>query len=142
MTDTLHREIAEIERQRDAFHRLDIIRDVDRDVAILKTRFEMAVESIFKELARSVSEEDLKELKREWEIALRDAVSGVGDLLKSVTESQSATLLAQMDLRLAHQQVQVEAENKRTRQEIIRYGIGFALTILSALVIFWLTRNS
>jgi hypothetical protein len=141
MTDVIHREIAEIERQRDAFNRLDRISGVERDIAVLKTRFEGALDHLLKELERSVSAEDLRQIKREWETALRDSMSGVGDLLKSVTDSQSATLLAQMDLRLAHQQALVEAENKRTRQEIIRYGVGFALTILSALVIFWITRN-
>lgn len=141
MTDTIHREIAEIERQRDAFSRLDRISAVERDLAVLRTRFEAAFDTFFKELERAVSGEDLKELKREWEMALRDAMNGVSELVKTANDQQSANIIGRVELMLAHQQERAAEENKRTRQEIIRYGVGFALTILSALLIFWFTER-
>jgi hypothetical protein len=141
MTDTVQRDIAEIERQRDAFARLDRIGGVERDLAVLRTRFEAAFESFLKELERSVSGEDLKELKREWEMALRDAMNSVSELVKTANDQQSANIIGRVELMLAHQQERAAEENKRTRQEIIRYGVGFALTILSALLIFWFTER-
>lgn len=141
MTDTLIRDTVEIERQRDAFNRLDRINSVERDIAVLKTRFEAAFDTFLKELERSVSGEDLKELKREWEMALRDAMHSVSDLVKTANDQQSANIIGRVELMLAHQQERAAAENKRTRQEIIRYGVGFALTILSALLVFYFTER-
>jgi hypothetical protein len=141
MTDTMQRDIAEIERQRDAFARLDRIGGVERHLAVLETRFEAAFETFFKELERAVSGEDLKELKREWEMALRDAMSSVSELVKTANDQQSANIIGRVELMLAHQQERAVEEGKRTRQEIIRYGVGFALTIISALLIFYFTER-
>ena len=141
MTEVIQREIAEIERQRDAFARLDRIGAAERDLAVLRTRFEAAFDTFFKELERAVSGEDLKELKREWEMALRDAINGVSELVKTANDQQSANIIGRVELMLAHQQERAAEENKRTRQEIIRYGVGFALTILSALLIFYFTER-
>lgn len=142
MTDTIHREIAEIERQRDAFARLDRIGNAERDLAVLRTRFEAAFDTFLKELERSVSGEDLKELKREWEMALRDAMNGVSDLVKTANDQQSAAIIGRVELMLSHQHERAAEEAKRTRQEFIRYVVGFALTILSALLIFWITERA
>lgn len=142
MTDVIHREIAEIERQRDAFARLDRIGNAERDLAVLRTRFEAAFDTFLKELERSVSGEDLKELKREWEMALRDAMNGVSDLVKTANDQQSAAIIGRVELMLSHQHERAAEEAKRTRQEFIRYVVGFALTILSALLIFWITERA
>jgi hypothetical protein len=142
MTEILHREIAEIERQRDAFARLDRIGNAERDLAVLRTRFEAAFDTFLKELERSVSGEDLKELKREWEMALRDAMNGVSDLVKTANDAQSAAIISRVEMMLLHQHERAAEESKRTRQEFIRYVVGFALTILSALLIFWITERA
>lgn len=142
MTDVIHREIAEIERQRDAFARLDRIGNAERDLAVLRTRFEAAFDTFLKELERSVSGEDLKELKREWEMALRDAMNGVSDLVKTANDQQSAAIISRVEMMLLHQHERAAEESKRTRQEFIRYVVGFALTILSALLIFWITERA
>jgi hypothetical protein len=142
MTEVYHREIAEIERQRDAFARLDRIGNAERDLAVLRTRFEAAFDTFLKELERSVSGEDLKELKREWEMALRDAMNGVSDLVKTANDQQSAAIIARVEMMLLHQHERAAEESKRTRQEFIRYVVGFALTILSALLIFWITERA
>jgi hypothetical protein len=142
MTEIFHREIAEIERQRDAFARLDRIGNAERDLAVLRTRFEAAFDTFLKELERSVSGEDLKELKREWEMALRDAMNGVSDLVKTANDQQSAAIISRVEMMLLHQHERAAEESKRTRQEFIRYVVGFALTILSALLIFWITERA
>jgi hypothetical protein len=142
MTEIFHREIAEIERQRDAFARLDRIGNAERDLAVLRTRFEAAFDTFLKELERSVSGEDLKELKREWEMALRDAMNGVSDLVKTANDAQSAAIISRVEMMLLHQHERAAEESKRTRQEFIRYVVGFALTILSALLIFWITERA
>jgi hypothetical protein len=142
MTEIYNREIAEIERQRDAFARLDRIGNAERDLAVLRTRFEAAFDTFLKELERSVSGEDLKELKREWEMALRDAMNGVSDLVKTANDQQSAAIISRVEMMLLHQHERAAEESKRTRQEFIRYVVGFALTILSALLIFWITERA
>ncbi len=163
MTEVIQREIAEIERQRDAFARLDRIGNAERDIAVLRTRFEAAFDTFLKELERAVSAEDLKQLKREWETALRDAISGVSDLVKSANDQQSREMTAQAaqdkrdilnrveamfsSFQTQNMQAQIEqsrellASQARTRSEIIRYGVGFALTVLSALLIFYFTER-
>jgi hypothetical protein len=142
MTEIIQREIAEIERQRDAFSRLDRISTAERELAVLRTRFEAAFDTFLKELERSVSGEDLKELKREWEMALRDAMNGVSDLVKTANDQQSAAIIGRVEMMLLHQHERAAEEAKRTRQEFIRYVVGFALTILSALLIFWITERA
>ena len=142
MTEIIQREIAEIERQRDAFSRLDRISTAERELAVLRTRFEAAFDTFLKELERSVSGEDLKELKREWEMALRDAMNGVSDLVKTANDQQSAAIISRVEMMLLHQHERAAEDSKRTRQEFIRYVVGFALTILSALLIFWITERA
>jgi len=61
--------------------------------------------------------------------------------VKTANDQQSANIIGRVELMLAHQQERAEAENRRTRHEIIRYGVGFALTILSALLIFYFTER-
>jgi hypothetical protein len=142
MTDAIQREIAEIERQRDAFSRLDRISAAERSLAILETKFAGAVEVLFKELARSVSAEDLRRMRIDWETALRDAMNVVSDLVKTANDQQSAAIISRVEMMLLHQHERAAEEAKRTRQEFIRYVVGFALTILSALLIFWITERA
>lgn len=142
MSELLIRDQLELERQRDAFSRLDRINTAERELAVLRTRFEAAFDTFLKELERSVSSEDLKELKREWEKALRDAMSGVSDLVKTANDQQSAAIIGRVEMMLLHQHERAAEESKRTRQEFIRYVVGFALTILSALLIFWITERA
>lgn len=137
MTDTVQRDIAEIERQRDAFARLDRIGGVERDLAVLRTRFEAAFETFLKELERSVSGEDLKELKREWESALRDAMHSVSELVKNANDAQSAAIISRVELMIATQEEKTAQEAKNTRRQLL----GFALSIVAALIIFWFTER-
>jgi hypothetical protein len=134
VTEVILREQIELERKRDDHARLDRINGVERELAVLKTRFEAALE-------RAVSGDDLKELKREVEDHMKQTTENIRSYFDSKTDQQSKDIIAQVQLMLAHQQQTVSEEGKRTRQEVIRYGVGFALTILSGMVLFWLTSR-
>jgi Zn-dependent M32 family carboxypeptidase len=131
--------VVEIERQRDAFKSLDRINTVERDVAVLRTRFEAAFETFLKELERSVSAEDIKELKREWETALREALNSVRDHFTSANEQQSNAILAQVELMLARDREAAATEAKKTRQQFQYLLLGAVLSIAGSLFVFWET---
>lgn len=140
MNDTLFRETVEIERQRDAFTRLDRINGVEKDFAVLKTLFDAAIKSILEKLADAVSDDDLKQLKREMEAEVNKQIGHVCDHFDSKTEQQSKDILVRVEGMFQAQHAQIAEANRRTRLEIIRYGVGFAMTVLSALTVIWLTR--
>jgi len=132
-------QVVEIERQRDAFKSLDRINTVERDVAVLKTRFEAAFETFLKELERSVSAEDIKELKREWETALREALHTVREHFTSANEQQSSAILAQVELMLARDREAAASEAKKTRQQFQYLFVGALLSIAGSLFVSWET---
>lgn len=131
--------LVEIERQRDGYKSLDRINTVERDVAVLRTRFEAAFDTFLKELERSVSAEDIKELKREWETGLREAINGIQHHFATANENQSNALLAQVELMLARDREAAANEAKKTRQQFMFLILGAVLSILGALFVFWET---
>ena len=137
--ELLLKEQVEIERQRDANRNNDRINTVERDVAVLRTRFEAAFDTFLKELERSVSAEDIKELKREWETGLREAINGIRDHFATANESQSSAILAQVELMLARDREAAANEAKKTRQQFLFLILGAVLSILGALFVFWET---
>lgn len=141
MTELLLRETIEIERQRDAFKANDRINTVERDVAVLRTRFEAAFDTFLKELERSVSAEDVKELKREWESALREALTGIREHFTTANEQQSHALLSRVELMIAQDREAAALEAKRTRQQFQMTIFGAVLSIFGALFVFWETTR-
>lgn len=139
MTEFLLRETVEIERQRDAFKSNDRINTVERDVAVLRTRFEAAFDTFLKELERSVSAEDIKQLKREWETGLRDAINGIREHFVTANENQSHAIIAQVELMLARDRETAANEAKKTRQQVLFLILGAVLSIFGALFVFWET---
>lgn len=139
MTELLFRETVEIERQRDAFKSNDRINAVERDIAVLESRFESAFETFHKELARAVSAENLKELKREWETALRESINGIREHFANANDQQSSALLAQVELMLARDREAAASEAKKTRQQFQFLILGAVLSIFGALFVFWET---
>lgn len=131
--------VVEIERQRDAFKSLDRINLVERDVAVLRTRFDAAFETFLKDLERAVSAEDIKELKREWETGLREAINGIREHFATANDQQSNALLAQVELMLARDREAAASEAKKTRQQFQFLLLGAVLSILGALFVFWET---
>lgn len=108
-------------------------------ISILKTRFDAALDSIRERLGDAVSDEDLKELKREWETALRDTVSGIQASFTTANEMQSSDLLGRMELMLARDREAAASEAKKTRQQFLFLILGAVLSILGALFVFWET---
>lgn len=139
MTELLLRETIEIERQRDAFKSNDRINTVERDVAVLRTRFEAAFDTFLKELERSVSAEDIKELRREWESGLREATHGIREHFTTANDQQSSAILAQVELMLARDREAAANEAKKTRQQFQFLILGAVLSIFGALFVFWET---
>jgi len=131
--------VVEIERQRDAFKSLDRINTVERDVAVLRTRFEAAFDTFLKELERSVGPEEIKELRREWETALREAITGIREHFVMANDQQSSALLAQVELMLARDREAAANEAKKTRQQFLFLILGAVLSIVGALFVFWET---
>lgn len=146
MTETLIREHIEIERKRDERSSLETISAIKTALAILQTKFEGALE-------RAVQGNDLKELKREMEAEMNKQIGHICQHFDNQTAQQSKDILGRVEgmfnayqaqttnAQLEHSQALLKAQSD-TRKEILRYGIGFALTVLSALVIIWLTGRS
>jgi hypothetical protein len=141
MTDTIQRDIAEIERQRDAFARLNRIAMVEQTVAVLEHRFEAAIQSILKELERAVSGEDLRELRRELEDKMKEAITGIRAEIERSNENWAEKILAGSRVINAELQNQRHDEQRRFRQQIVLAIIGATLSIIGALFVFWLTTG-
>ena len=108
-------------------------------VSVLKSRFEGALDSIREKLGDAVSDEDIKEIRREWETAMRDALSGVREHFATANENQSNALLAQVELMLARDREMAANEAKKTRQQVLYLILGAVLSIFGALFVFWET---
>lgn len=146
MTEVLIREQIEIERKRDERASLETISGIKTALAVLQTKFEAALE-------RAVQGDDLKELKREMEAEMNKQIGHICEHFDNQTAQQSKDILGRVESMFSNYQAQTtnaQLEQSRalleaqanTRKEILRYGIGFALTVLSALVIIWLTGRS
>lgn len=140
MTELLLREaIVDNTRLRDRLDDQNRTASIERELAVLQTKFAAWIE-------RAVSGDDLKELKREMEAEVNKQIGHICDHFDSQMTQQSRELLNEFRTILTNEQLAqskaILSANNETRKEIIRYGIGFALTVLSALVIFWFTRNS
>jgi hypothetical protein len=159
MSETLLRDRVELEKQRDAEARLNRTAAAEMAIAVLRTRFDAFMDEY---RDRAVSDEDLKALKRELEAEMTKQLGHICDHFDSRTDQQSKELTAQSaqdkrdvlnemkGLLSAFQSQATEAQlmqsnalleaQRRTRIEIIRYGIGFALSVLTALTVIWLTK--
>jgi hypothetical protein len=117
----------------------DKIAALQEAVSVLKSRFEGALDSIRERLGDAVGDEDIKELKREWETALREAINGIREHFATANENQSHALLAQVELMLARDREAAANEAKKTRQQFLFLILGAVLSILGALFVFWET---
>jgi hypothetical protein len=149
MTETLLRDRVELEKQRDAEARLNRTAATEMAIAVLRTRFDAFMDEY---RDRAVSDEDLKALKRELEAEMTKQLGHICDHLDAQNAAQSKDIVNRVEGMFSEYQsrnmkAQIEQSqallkaNDDTRKEILRYGVTFALTVLSALVIFWLTRN-
>lgn len=93
MTELLIREQIEIERKRDDHERLDRINGVEKAVAVLQTRFE----ALLDRLRGAVSDDDLKQLKREVEADMRIAMDSLRAYVDSSNQTQADRILSRVD---------------------------------------------
>jgi hypothetical protein len=135
-----------MERQRDAFTRLDRINAAERDVAVLTTRFEAFSETIIKELARSVSQEDLKEIRREMVMTKHDfsaeierEVQKMHDEFEKSNRAQAEMILAGAKSLNAESQLQRMQEQKQLARQVGLTIFAAALSIICTMVVFWMT---
>jgi hypothetical protein len=141
MTELLLKD--QLELQKRAAERTDWekIAGLQEAISVLKTRFDAAIESIREKLGDAVSDEDIKELKREWETALRDAISGIREHFTTANEQQSNSLLGQVELMLARDRAAAETEAKKTRQQYQMVIFVQVVGIIGALIVFYMTTR-
>jgi hypothetical protein len=142
--ETLLRDRVEIERRRDEARHLDRVNAIERALAVLQTVFDAHRE-------HAITANDLSRLQREVEAEMNKQISHICDHFDNQTKQQSADILSRVELMFGAYQTQnataqleqsralLDAQ-QRTRAEIIRYGVGFALTVLSGLTLIWLTK--
>jgi hypothetical protein len=146
MTETLIRDQLELERQRDAYAARDRLGALERDIAVLKTRFEAAVDQILKELARSVSQEDLKEirretleLKREISAEIQREVEKIHMEFEKSNEAWAEKILVGAKTLNAEAQLQRMQETKQLARQVGLTVFAAALSIICTLIVFWMT---
>lgn len=146
MTEFILREVAaENVRMRDRLEDQNRVAAVERAHAVLLTRFEAWVE-------RAVTGEDLKSLKREMETELQQTFGSLSSRFDDATNRQSEDLLGKVKNLLAQQeanqmkmaldqQAALSKEQRAIRWQIGLMLLGTFLSIIGALVIFWITRK-
>lgn len=150
MEETLLRDRVEIERQRDAFARLDRINGAEKQIAILQTKFDETIRSILERLEGAVSDDDLKTLKREMETFVKQAVTELrNDFTRSIStlrEDISRSNSEQADRIVAASRGLMDAtrlerlnEQRQIAQKIYFAVFGAALSIIAALILIGLT---
>jgi hypothetical protein len=146
MTETLIRDQLELERQRDAYAARDRLGALERDIAVLKTRFEAAVDTILKELARSVSQEDLKEIRRETIELKRDISAEIQREVEKIhmefeksNEAWAEKILVGAKTLNAEAQLQRMQETKQLARQVGLTVFAAALSIICTLIVFWMT---
>jgi hypothetical protein len=141
MSETLIRDQLELERQRDAFTRLDRINGAERDVAVLKTRFEAFSETIIKELARSVSQEDLKEIRREMLATKREFSAELAREVEKMHMEFEKSNEAWAEKIITGSQMQRLVEQKQMQRQMALTVFGAAMSLGAGLIMFWITTG-
>jgi hypothetical protein len=150
MSETLLRDRVELEKQRDAEAKLNRIAAVEKSTAVLQAIFDNVFKHFQEALERAVDGDDLKELKREMEDEMAKQIQHICDHLTTQNAQQSNDLLTKVGAMFTDQKIAMANDqianqnailkaNDDTRREIIRYGIGFALTVLASLAVIWLS---
>jgi len=145
MTEQIIREaIADKERQRDRVDDANRFGRVEGAIAVQRTLFDAAIKRFDELLATAVDADDLKEMKRELEALVNTELANVcaqqsKEILGEVRNLFTEQKITMAKDQLAQSHALLEA-NASTRKEIIRYGIGFALTVMASLAVIWLTK--
>jgi len=134
VTETILRDaLADKERLRDRLTDQDRLASSEKAHAVLLTRFDAWIE-------RVVQGNDLKELKREMEAEVNKQIELVFTRFDNKTEQQSKDILGRVEAMFQMQQATIAEANRRTRIELLRYGVAFASSVLVGLTVIWLSR--
>jgi hypothetical protein len=139
MSEALLRDQVELKRQQSREQDLNRFGSIEREVAVLGVHFKALTERFEEALERAVSGEDLKELKREWETALRDTNHQHSRVFQ---HGQRAAVHQHPRTGAGHAELTTGRQRLKTRRTL-RRQIFFALFtwglgILGALFVFWL----
>ena len=142
MTEALLRDQVELKRQSTREQDINRFGAIEKEVAVLGVHFKALTERFEEALERAVSGEDLKELKREWETALRETNSNIREYFTSANEQQSTNILGQVQGMLATDRLAAAEDQKSLRRQIFFALFTWGLGIIGALFVFWLTTRS
>lgn len=135
MTDATQRDIAEIERHRSQ------ISGVELDIAVLRTRFEAALDTLLKELERSVSQDDLREIRREMGEVRRDVSADIQKEIEKIHMEFEKSNAEWAEKIIAGSQMQRLVEQKALQRQIALTVFGAAMSLGAGLVLFWITAG-
>ena len=141
MTEALLRDQVELKRQSTREQDINRFGAIEKEVAVLGVHFKALTERFEEALERAVSGEDLKELKREWETALRETNSNIREYFTSANEQQSTNILGQVQGMLATDRQAAAEDQKNLRRQIFFALFTWGLGILGALFVFWMTTR-
>ncbi len=141
MTEALLRDQVELKRQSAREQDINRFGAIEKEVAVLGVHFKALTERFEEALERAVSGEDLKELKREWETALRETNSNIREYFTSANEQQSTNILGQVQGMLATDRLAAAEDQKNLRRQIFFALFTWGLGILGALFVFWMTTR-
>jgi len=139
MSELLIREQIELDRRRDRERRIEKIASVEQALAVLQTRFDAAFANFFKELERSVSAEDLKELKREVEDNMKYTFNSITDSIKQANDQQARDILGQVELMQARAHESASRESHNLRRQIFLMMLGTAFSVIGSIAFLVLT---
>lgn len=143
MTEQLIREIAaEKDRVKDRVEDANRFGRVESDHAVLRTIVDAAVKRFDEAMERAVSAEDLKELKREWERALHEAIVNIREHFNAANDQQAASILGQVQTMLATERLAAAEDAKNLRRQIFLALFTWGLGIIGALFLFWLAGRT
>ena len=141
MSEALLRDQVELKRQSTREQDINRFGAIEKEVAVLGVHFKALTERFEEALERAVSGEDLKELKREWETALRETNSNIREYFNSANEQQSTNILGQVQGMLATDRLAAAEDQKNLRRQIFFALFTWGLGILGALFVFWMTTR-
>ena len=141
MTEALLRDQVELKRQSTREQDINRFGAIEKEVAVLGVHFKALTERFEEALERAVSGEDLKELKREWETALRETITNIRDHFNTANEQQSTNILGQVAGMLATDRLAAAEDQKNLRRQIFFALFTWGLGILGALFVFWMTTR-
>jgi hypothetical protein len=132
MTELLIRDQIELERQRDAYARLDRINNVEKSVAILTTRYDASME-------HAVTQDMLKTLKREVDDQMRQTFGSINEAIVSANSQQARDILAQVELMNARGAEQQTREAQGLRRSIMLALLGTVFSVVGSILFLIMT---